>query len=119
MRYLLLANASALTFFAIVLSRVPPEAPAHKEFGTAAWLTALGLVIATAAWVLVTLSRKEESKALKHSAGSRGASELPPLVQSFMKKAAIKKLLAFRVMIVSAISFCIAIYLGLKGLYLL
>jgi len=40
-------------------------------------------------------------------------------VQALMKKAAVKKLLAIRILIVSALSGCIGLYLGLKGLFLL
>jgi hypothetical protein len=119
LRYLLLANASGLTFFAIIFWRVSPQTPAHEALGTAVWLTAVGGIVAVAAWVLLFLSRRGEAKALAHHAANAGISEPPPLVQSIMKKAAIKKLLAFRVMIVSGLSLCVAIYLGLKGLYLL
>ena len=96
-----------------------PQTPAHEALGTAAWLTAVGGVIAVAAWVLLLLSRRGEAKALAYHVGNADISDPPPLVQSIMKKAAIKKLLAFRVMIVSGLSLCVAIYLGLKGLYLL
>ena len=42
-----------------------------------------------------------------------------PAVQALMKKAAIKKMLAFRLMIVSALSGFIAVYAGVKGLFML
>ncbi len=119
LRYLLLANASGLTFFAIVFWRVTPQTPAHEAFATAVWLTAVGGLIAVSGWVLLQLSRMGEAKALAQQAGKPKSADLPPPVYSLMKKAAIKKLIAFRVMIVSALSLCIAIYLGLKGLYLL
>jgi hypothetical protein len=119
LRYLLLGNAAGLTFFAIVVSQVTPQTPAHEAFVTATWLTVIGAAIAATAQVMLMLSRREEAKALANRAGTSTASDLPPAVHSLMKKAAIKKLLAFRVMMVSGLSLCIAIYLGAKGLYLL
>ena len=118
-RYLLLGNATVLTFFAVILSRVGAEAAAHRDIYAAVWLTSVGIAIAVGAWVLFRLSRLGEAQALGHDVGSLSASELPPAVKAIMKKAAIKKLLAFRIMIVSALSGCIGLYLGIKGLFIL
>jgi hypothetical protein len=118
-RYLVLANASVLTFFAVVLSRVATEMPAYPDIYAAVWLTAVGIAIATGAWTLLKLSRQGEAQALTHGTAGMSASELPPAVRALMKKAAVKKLLAIRILIVSALSGCIGLYLGLKGLFLL
>lgn len=118
-RYLSLANGSALTFYAIVAARAVGGTPSHRDLTTAVWLTAIGLAIALAACVLLRLSRSGEANAIKHNVGNAEPPNLPPTVRSLMKKAAIKKLLAFRVMLVSALAFCIALYVGVKGLLLL
>ena len=118
-RYLMLANASALTFFAIVFSRVQAGVRGHEDLYGAVWLTAMGLAIALAAWVLFRLSRAAEGKLLLRNLGDVAPEALPADVREGMKRAAIKKLLGYRVMIVSAISGCIALYIGIKGLILL
>jgi hypothetical protein len=118
-RYLVLANASVLTFFAVVLSRVSAEMRAYPDIYAAVWLTGVGIAIAVGAWTLLKLSRTGEAQALAHGTAGRSASELPPAVRTLMKKAAVKKLLAIRILIVSALSGCIGLYLGLKGLFLL
>lgn len=118
-RYLLLANASVLTFFAVILTRVGVDKPAYRDLNSAVWLTAVGIAIAVGAWVLFQLSRRGEAKALSQDVDGLEASQLPAGVRAIMKKAAIKKLLAVRVMIVSALSGCIGLYLGLKGLFFL
>lgn len=116
-RYLLLANATVLTFAAIVLSRA--AAPAQGEFLAAVWLTSMGAMIVAGAWLMLRLSRAGEAKALSRDIRNAAASEPLPAVQALMKKAAIKKMLAFRLMIVSALAGCIGVYAGLKGLFLL
>lgn len=118
-RYLMLANATALTFFAVLLSRVDAGARGHEDIYAAVWLTAMGLAIALGAWILLRLSRIEEAKALSRNLGDVEAAALPADVKAIMKRAAIKKLVAFRVMIVSAISGCIALYIGVKGIIIL
>jgi hypothetical protein len=118
-RYLLLANVSVLTFFAVVLSRVDAGVHGHQEIYSAVWLTAMGLAIAVGAWVLFRLARAGEKKALSRNLGDVEADALPPEVKTVMKRAGIRKLLGFRVMIVSAISGCIAIYVGIKGIIFL
>jgi hypothetical protein len=118
-RYLMLANITVLTFFAIVLTRVDAGARGHDEIYSAVWLTGMGLVIAFVAWMLFRLSRADEGKALARGLGDMAAEALPADVKMIMKRAAIKKLLGFRVMIVSGISGCIAIYIGIKGLIIL
>lgn len=118
-RYLLLGNVSVLTFFAIVLSRVDVGVHGHQEIYSAVWLTGTGLAIAVGAWVLFRLARVGERKALSTGPRDVPAEALPPDVKTIMKRAAIKKLLAFRVMIVSAISGCIALYVGIKGIIFL
>lgn len=118
-RYLSLANASALTFFAVVLTRVEAGARGHEDIYGAVWLNGMGLAIAVGSWVLFRLSRAEEAKALLRHVGDVEPDALPADVKSIMRRAAIKKLLGYRVMIVSAISGCIALYTGLKGLIIL
>lgn len=117
-RYLLLANIPGFTLFAIVMSRVDPREPAYQEFQSAVWLMGMGTAIAVGAWVLFRLSRMGESQAMSMYQGD-GEDELPPQVRAVMKRAAIMKLLAVRVMIISAIAFCIGVYLGLKGFIIL
>ena len=118
-RYLMLGNISVLTFFAIVLTRVETGVRGHEEIYSAVWLTGMGLAIAIGAWVLFRLSRAEEGKALTRNLGDLPAEALPADVKKTMKRAAIKKLLGYRIMIVSAISGVIAIYIGIKGLVIL
>jgi len=118
-RFLMLGNISALTFFAIVLSRVAAGARGHEDIYGAVWLNAMGRAIACAAWILFRLSRAEEGRLLAHNLGDIAPEALPADVKKGMKRAAIKKLLGYRVMIVSAISGCIALYVGIKGLILL
>ncbi|NJP10933.1 MAG: hypothetical protein HC866_16845 [Leptolyngbyaceae cyanobacterium RU_5_1] len=60
-RYLVLANASVLTFFAVVLSRVGAELPAYPDIYAAVWLTGVGIAIAAGAWTLMKLSRRGRS----------------------------------------------------------
>ena len=117
-RYLLLANIPGLTFFAIVMTRVPHEEAAYQEFLSAVWLMGMGTAIAVGAWLLFRLSRMGESQAMSMYQGG-SEDELPPKVRAVMKRAAIMKLLAVRVMIISAIAFCIGVYLGLKGFVIL
>lgn len=117
-RYLLLANIPGFAFFALVMSRVARQEAAYQEFQSAAWLMGMGAVIAGGAWLLFRLSRVGEHQAMSMSQGD-GEEEMPPQVRSVMKRAAIMKLLAVRVMIVSAIASCIAVYLGLKGFFIL
>jgi hypothetical protein len=118
-RYLMVANASALTFFAIVLSRVEAGVRGHDDIYGSVWLTAIGFVIALSAWILFRLSRAEEGKLMSRNPGNVAAEALPADVKDGMKRAAIKKLLGYRVMIVSALSGCIALYVGIKGLIIL
>jgi hypothetical protein len=118
-RHLLLVNASLLAFAAVMLFRVGAETPAHGELVAAAWLAAMGMAIVVGAWIALRLSRKGEAKALSATAGNPPASSLPPPVQATMKKAAIGKMLAFRLMIVSAFAGCVGIYAGIKSFFLL
>lgn len=118
-RYLVLANAVVLTFFGVVLTRVTAGASGHEEINSAVWLAGIGIAIAATSWVLFRLSRTGERKLLSRDLGEVEAAALPGDVKTALRRAAIKKLLGFRVMIVSAISGCIAIYIGLKGLFLL
>jgi hypothetical protein len=118
-RYLLLANASLLTFAAVILIRVPEEALARREFVAAIWLAALGMAIAAGAWIMFRLSRRGEARALSLGGAMPSAAELPPFVQAVMKKAAITKMLALRLLLVSAIAVLIGLYAGVKGLVLL
>lgn len=117
-RYLLLANVPGLTFFAIVMSRVARQDAAYQEFYSAVWLMGMGTAIAVGAWVLFRLSRMGEGQAISMHQGyvEDGPSHQ---VRAVMKRAAVMKLLAYRVMIVSAIAFCIGVYLGLKGFIIL
>lgn len=113
-RYLLLANIPGFTLFAIVMSQVSRQEAAYQEFHSAAWLMGMGIAIAVAAWLLFRFSRIGEGQAM--SIHRRDDSEGPSQqVRAVMKRAAMMKLLAYRVMIVSAIAFCIGVYLGLKG----
>ena len=118
-RYLLIGNATVLTFFSVVLSRVEAQASGHEEIYSAVWLAGMGMAIAIGSWVLFRLSRSQERKALDRNLGDIEASALPADVKGIMKRAAIKKLLGFRIMIVGAISGCIAIYVGIRGLFTL
>ncbi|MPY75361.1 MAG: hypothetical protein GEU87_13995 [Alphaproteobacteria bacterium] len=118
-RYLLLGNASLLAFAAVVLARIAGEAPAQEEFRAAVWLTSIGMAITAVAWLMLRLSRTGEARAISRNIGNVAASEPLPAVQALMKKAAIKKMLAFRLMIVSALSGFIAVYAGVKGLFML
>jgi hypothetical protein len=118
-RYLMLGNASGLTFFAIVLSQVAAGVRGHDDIYGAVWLTAMGFAIAVAAWVMFRMSRAGEERLLARNIGNIAPEALPPDVKDGMKRAAIKKLLGYRIMIVSAISGCIALYVGVKGLILL
>lgn len=118
-RYLLLANAVVLTFFAVILTRVAAGASGHDEIYGAVWLAGMGIAIAAVSWVLFRLSRAGERKLLSRGLEEVEAAALPGDAKKDMKQAAIKKLLGFRIMIVSAISGCIGIYIGLKGLFLL
>lgn len=117
--YLLLMNAPMLTFFAVLGLRVGAETPARAEFVTAVWLTGMGMAIAIGAWTALRLSRSGEAKAVAADVGRAEASELPPPIRAMMKRAAIKKMLAFRLMLVSGISGFIGLYSGLKGLVIL
>lgn len=118
-RYLLLANAVVLTFFGVILTRVTAGAGGHEEINSAVWLAGIAMVIALTSWVLFRLSRAGERKLLSPDLDEVEAAALPGDVKTGLKRAAIKKLLGFRIMIVSAISGCIAIYIGIKGLFLL
>jgi hypothetical protein len=118
-RYLLLANAVVLTFFGVVLTRVDPGAGGHEEIYSAVWLAGVGILIAAGSWLLFRLSRSGEAKLLGRGLDGVEAESLTADVKKALKGAAIKKLLGFRIMIVSAISGCIALYTGLKGLFLL
>ena len=118
-RYLLLANASLLTFAAVMLFRVGAGAPAHKELVAVVWLTAMGIAIAAGAWIAFQFSRRGEARALSSSAGRAAGPDPSPPVQAMMKKAAIRKMLALRLLLVSAIAGFIGIYAGIKGLILL
>lgn len=118
-RYLLLACVPGVTFFSIILSRVDPANSAHEDIVSAVWLLALGTAIAFGAWTLFRLSRAGEGRALLQDGADNEPADLPPAIRALMKRAATMKLLAFRVMIVSGISFCVGLYLGLKGLILL
>ena len=118
-RYLLIGNATILTFFSVILSRVEAQASGHEEIYSAVWLAGMGIAIAIGAWVLFRLSRSQERKAVDRDLGDIEASALPADVKGIMKSAAIKKLLGFRVMIVGAISGCIALYVGIRGLFTL
>jgi len=117
-RYLLLANIPGVTFFAIVMSRVVRDSAAYQEFYSALWLMGMGTAVAVGAWVLFRLSRFGEDRAMSMYRGN-AEDELPRPVRLLMKRAAIMKLLAVRVMIVSAIAFCIGVYLGIKGFVIL
>lgn len=118
-RYLLLACVPGVTFFSIVLFRVDPANSGHEDIVSAVWLLALGAAIACGAWALFRLSRAGEGRALLQDGADNEPADLPPTIRALMKRAATMKLLAFRVMIVSGISFCVGLYLGLKGLILL
>jgi hypothetical protein len=118
-RYLLMANVPGLTFFLIILTRIDIGSRAYEDFVSAVWLLGLGTAIAVGAWLLFRLSRSGESHAMAISASEQGAADLPPAARATMRRAATMKLLGFRVLIVSAISFCVGVYLGLKGFYLL
>ncbi len=120
LRYILLANATGLTFFLIVVSGLAREARAYVEFHSSVWLLGMSTAIAIGAWVLFRISRARERAALGRSQGEGESADHPSdAVMQIMKRAAVMKLLAFRVMIVSAIAFCVGGYLGLKGLFLL
>lgn len=125
LRYILLANATGLTFFLIIISGLAQEARAYTEFVSSVWLLGMSTAIAIGAWILFRMSRARERIALGRTqgdgSGQAGDSAEHPsdAVMQIMKRAAVMKLLAFRVMIVSAISFCVGAYLGLKGLFLL
>jgi len=116
-RYLLLANAVLLTFSGVVLTRVEVGTRGHDEFYGAAWLASMGMAIAVAAWLLFRLARAGEAKVLGRNLAGVETSALPMDVKATLKQAAIKKLLGYRILIVSAISGCIGIYVVLKGLY--
>ena len=119
LRYLLLAAASMLTFFGIMLFNVGAEATAHQEFYASVWLLGVGVAIAGGSWALFQLSRAGEARAVAREGNKAKAEDLSPAVRSVMKRAAIMKLLAFRVMIVAGISCCVGLYTGLKGLVIL
>jgi hypothetical protein len=118
-RYLLLAAVPVLTFSVIMMLNVQREVAAYGEFHASVWLLAVGVVIALAAWALFQLSRAGEAKALARGGGDSETEPVPPAIRSVMKRAAIMKLLAFRVIIVAAISCCVGFYTGVKGLFLL
>ena len=120
LRYLLLANATGLTFCLIIVSGVAQEARAYTEFVSSVWLLGMSTAIAIGAWILFRTSRARESAALGHCQSQGESVEHPSdAVMKIMRRAAILKLLAFRVMIVSGIALCVGVYLGLKGLFLL
>lgn len=118
-RYLLLANAVVLTFFGVVLTRVTDGVRGYDEIYGSVWLACMGIAIALASWLLFRLSRANESTVKSRGLGEMEPSALPADVKATMKRAAIKKLLGYRILIVSAISGCIGIYVGLKGLIIL
>ncbi len=118
-RYLFLANIPACTFFSILMTRVEVDSKAYPEVNAAVWLTALGTLIAFGAWALFRLSRAGEVKALSEQGPDTPREEVRPDVRAILKRAATQKLLAFRVMIVSGISFCVGLYTGIKGLVFL
>lgn len=118
-RYLLLANAVVLTFFGVVLTRVVVGASGYDEIYGAVWLTSMGIVIALVSWLLFRFSRANERTVMSRGLEETEPSALPADVKAVLKRAAIKKLLAYRILIVSAISGCIAIWVGIKGLFLL
>ncbi len=117
-RYLLLANVPGFTLFAIIASRVPSQEAAYQAFHSALWLTGMGVAIAIGAWLLFYFSRMGEgqAKSLYIGDSDTGPSQK---VRAVMKRAAMMKLLAYRVMIISAIAFCIGVYLGIKGFVIL
>ena len=125
LRYVLLANATGLTFFLIMVSGLARESRAYTEFVSSVWLLGMSVAIALGSWILFRISRARERAALGLSqtdgggAAGDGATQPSDAVMQIMKRAAVLKLLAFRVMIVSAIAFCVGAYLGLKGLFLL
>ena len=119
LRYLLLATASLLTFFGIMLFNVGAEARGHDEFYASVWLLAVGVAIAGGSWALFQMSRAGEARAVAREGNKTKAEDLSPAVRSVMKRAAIMKLLAFRVMIVAGISCCVGFYTGLRGLFIL
>ncbi|MDH3699809.1 MAG: hypothetical protein OEU46_00730 [Alphaproteobacteria bacterium] len=123
LRYIFLANATGLTFFLIMISGLVREAQAFAEFVSSVWLLGMSTAIAIGAWILFRLSRARERVALGRSqgGGADGESVEQPsdAVMQIMRRAAVMKLLAFRVMIVSGIALCVGVYLGLKGLFLL
>jgi len=100
------------------MSRVVRDSAAYQEFYSALWLMGMGTAVAVGAWVLFRLSRFGEDRAMSMYRGN-AEDELPRPVRLLMKRAAIMKLLAVRVMIVSAIAFCIGVYLGIKGFVIL
>lgn len=118
-RYILLANGTGLTFFVVLLSGVGSEVRAHTEFVSSVWLLGTGVAIAVGAWLLFRLSRAREVAALGKLQDEQASSEISAPVKRVMKRAAVMKLLGFRVVIVSAISSCVGLYLGLKGFFLL
>jgi hypothetical protein len=125
LRYLFLANATGLTFFLIIVSGLAQNVRAHAEFISSIWLLGMSTAIALGAWILFRVSRVRERAALSQSRGDGNratgdtAGQPSDAVMQIMRRAAILKLLAFRVMIVSAIALCVGTYLGLKGLFLL
>jgi len=118
-RYLFLANIPACTFFSILMTRVDAANDAYEDINAAVWLTAVGTLIAFAAWTLFRLSRSGEARALKEQGPETPREDVRPDVRAILKRAATQKLLAFRVMIVSGISFCVGLYTGIKGLIFL
>jgi len=117
-RYLLLANVPGFALFVLAMSHLAGQDAAYREFHSAAWLTGMGIAIAVGAFILFRLSRMGEGRATALYRGHDG--EAPsPQVRTLMRRAAMMKLLAYRVMIVSAIAFCIGVYLGLKGVIIL
>lgn len=125
LRYVLLANATGLTFFLIMVSGLTRDSRAYTEFVSSVWLLGMSAAIAIGSWILFRMSRARERAALGLSRGDGvaaaddGAPRLSDAVMRIMKRAAVLKLLAVRIMIVSAIAFCVGAYLGLKGLFLL
>lgn len=118
LRYLLLGNASLGTFAGVLLLRVAAEAPAHHQLLAAVWLAGLGAAIAAGAWLAFHLSRRDEAAAL--TARTPEAPERTvPAVQATMKRAAVRKMLAVRLMLVSAIAGMIGVFAGIKSLFLL
>lgn len=116
-RVILLANCAGLAFGTVMLSGVTPGDPSHESFIASVWLMALGTAIALGAWALFRWSRAGEVDALRLSGLAAGHEAFTARIRRCMKRAAMMKLLGYRVMIVSGISFCVGLYTTIRGLF--